>query len=475
MDANEWDLIVIGGGSTGENVADRAVQGGLRTVIVEKELVGGECSYWACMPSKALLRPGQALREARAVPGVAEETGTLDVAAVLARRTKFTSDWDDSGQVEWLEGADISLVRGTARLTGELEVTVTHSDGNSRVLKARNAVAIATGSVAKIPDIPGLREAKPWTSRDATSVTEVPDSLTIIGGGVVGCEMATAFSDLGTDVTLISRGKLLEGMEKFAGDAVVEALRENGVTVMLDTESRSVSRSSDGVTVTTDSGETITSTEVLAATGRDAGTNGLGLDVVGLVDGDWIDVDDTMRVKGVDWLYAVGDVNHRVLLTHQDKYQARAAGDVIAARAKGTHVDDAPWGAHVATADHACVPQVVFSSPEVASVGLTAEQAKKNGLRSRTVDTEIGGVAGAALQRDGYEGTARMVVDEDRGVVIGMTFVGPGISELLHAATIAVVGEVPVARLWHAVPAYPTVSEVWLRLLEAYGRSSASS
>lgn len=476
MQTSEYDLIVIGAGSTGENVADRAVQGGLSAVIIEEELVGGECSYWACMPSKALLRSGQALRAATAVPGAAEAvTGELDVEAVLKRRTSFTSNWDDSGQVKWLKGADITLIRGRARLTGEKEVTVTSPDGTVQVLRARHAVAVATGSSAAVPNIPGLREAQPWTSREATSITEIPESLAIIGGGVVGCEMATAFADLGAKVTVISRGRLLGGTENFAGDAVADILRDRGVTVMLDTGTTSVSRDANGVTIETDTGETVQSAEVLAATGRKARTDDLGLDVVGLNDGDWIEVDDTLRVKGGDWLYAVGDVNNRALLTHQGKYQARAAGDVIVARAKGAPVDDALWGAHVATADHACVPQVVFSSPEVASVGITSAQARDDGLRVRVVDTAIGSVAGAALQRDGYEGKARMIVDEDRGVIVGMTFVGSDISELLHAATIAVVGEVPVVRLWHAVPAYPTVSEVWLRLLEAYGRASASS
>lgn len=474
MENNEYDLIVIGAGSTGENVADRATQGGLRVVVVEDELVGGECSYWACMPSKALLRSGQALRAAQHVPGAEEAvTGDLDVTSVLARRDSFTSNWDDEGQVTWLEDAGIDLVRGRGRITGEREVTVTDADGQTRVLHARHAVAIATGSRASVADIPGLRDAGPWTSRDATSVTEVPNSLAIIGGGVVGCEMAAAYCDLGSTVTVISRGRLLEGVETFAGDAVVERLRARGVTVMLDTGTTSVSRGGDGVRIETSTGETVRADEVLAATGRGARTDDLGLDVVGLTDGDWLAVDDTMRVKGVDWLYAVGDVNHRVLLTHQGKYQARAAGDVIAARASGGSVDDRPWGVHVATADHDSVPQVVFTDPEVAAVGMTGHQAREAGITTRVVDTAIGSVAGAALLRDGYEGTARMVVDDDRGVVVGMTFVGPGVGELLHAATIAVVGEVPVNRLWHAVPAYPTVSEVWLRLLEAYGRPAA--
>ncbi len=476
MKTSEYDLIVIGAGSTGENVADRAVQGGLSAIIVEEDLVGGDCSYWACMPSKALLRSGQALRAALAVPGASEAvTGTLDVAAVLERRTTFTSNWDDSAQVEWLEGASIPLVRGHARLTGEKEVTVTDADGRTQVLRANHAVAIATGSEPKIADISGLRDADPWTSRDATSVEEVPESLAIIGGGVVGTEMATAFTDLGAKVTIISRGPLLGGMEDFAGDAVADALRDRGATVLLNTGTESVSRDGTGVSIRTDSGETVHATKVLAATGRKARTDGLGLDIVGLSDSDWLEVDDTMRVKGVDWLYGVGDVNNRVLLTHQGKYQARAAGDVIAARATGQAVQDFPWGAHVATADHASVPQVVFSSPEAASVGLTAASAKDAGLNVRSVDVEIGSEAGAAIQRDGYEGKARMVVDEDRQVVVGMTFVGPEVSELLHAATIAVVGEVPLSRLWHAVPSYPTMSEIWLGLLSAFGRSSAIS
>jgi dihydrolipoamide dehydrogenase len=183
-----------------------------------------------------------------------------------------------------------------------------------------------------------------------------------------------------------------------------------------------------------------------------------------------MDVDDTMQVKGFDWLYACGDVNHRALLTHQGKYQARAAGDVIAARALGTGVHDNRFGKHAATADHEMVPQVTFSDPEVASVGLTAAAAENAGYDIRVVDYNLGWVAGATVQADGYEGQARMVVDEKRKVILGVTFVGQDVSELLHAATTAIVGEVPIDRLWHAVPAYPTMNEIWLRLLETYGR-----
>jgi pyruvate/2-oxoglutarate dehydrogenase complex dihydrolipoamide dehydrogenase (E3) component len=472
MEPAEYDLIVLGAGVAGENVADRAVQGGLTTALIEHELVGGECSYWACMPSKALLRSAQALRAARQVAGAAQAvTGELDVQAVLARRDSFTSNWSDEGQVRWVEGAGISLMRGHGRITGPREVTVTAPDGSTTVLTARHAVSVATGSDALIPDIDGLRDARPWTSREATSAKSVPASLAIIGGGVVATEMATAYAGFGTTVTLISRSGLLGGMEPFAGELVTKALREQGVTVLLDTATTRVTRSEGGdVVVETGGGCVVTAQEVLAATGRTPRTRDIGLDAMGLTPGDWIATDDTMLVPGFDWLYAVGDVTHRALLTHQCKYQARAAGDVIAARAAGAPVSDAPWGIHVATADHEAVPQVTFTDPEVASVGLTAQAARKAGYEIRTVDYAIGQVAGASLHADGYTGTARMVVDEKRKVVLGVTFVGPDVSELLQAATIAIVGEVPLDRLWHAVPAYPTINEIWLRLLETYGR-----
>lgn len=474
MSTDEYDLIVLGGGPVGENVADRAVQGGLTAVIVEGELLGGECSYWACMPSKALLRSGQALRAARQVAGAAEAiTGELDVPAVLARRNSFTSDWNDAGQVGWVESAGIDLVRGHGRLSGEREVTVTAPDGSTRVLRARHAVTLSTGSDAAMPNIPGLSGAAPWTNREATSAQDVPSSLIVIGGGVVGVELATAYATFGTQVTVLARSGLLTTMEPFVGERVADGLRGLGVDVRLETGTLRVDRDADGVTVTTTDGEQITAAEVLVATGRRPRSADIGLETVDLEPGAWVEVDDTMRVPGTEWLYAVGDVNGRALLTHQGKYQARAAGDVIVARATDAAVDDAPWGRHVATADHAAVPQVVFAEPEVASVGPTADAAREAGLPVKVIDYDLGAIAGSKLRADEYEGQVRLLIDTEREVVIGATFVGPEVDDLLQAATIAVVGEVPIARLWHAVPAYPTVNEIWLRLLEAYGRQSA--
>jgi len=469
-----YDVVVVGAGPVGENVADRAVQGGLSAVVVEERLVGGECSYWACTPSKALLRPADARRGAQRVDGARQAvTGDLDVAAVLERRTSFASGWDDAGQVEWLRSAGIDLVRGRGRLTGEREVTVTGPDGAERVLTARHAVAVCTGTRPVVPDVPGLREARPWTNREALETSEVPDSLVVIGGGVVACELAGAFADLGAEVTMLVRSRLLGADEPFAGELVGEALEERGVDVRLGVSATRV-RVADGVReVECDDGRTVRAAQVLVATGREPQPD-LGLESVGL-EGGWLSVDETLRVldgagEPLGWLYAVGDANHRSLLTHQGKYQARAAGDVIAARAAGRPVDDAAWGVHAATADHLAATQVVFTDPQVASVGLTAAAAEDAGLRVRVVDYDLGAVAGAAIHADGYTGRARMVVDEDRRVVVGVTLVGQDVADLLHAASVAVAGEVPIDRLWHAVPAFPTMSEIWLRLLEAYGR-----
>ena len=479
----EYDVIVIGAGPTGENAADRAVRGGLTAAIVESELVGGECSYWACMPSKALLRPVGAVAEANALNGV---TGAdLDPPAVLKRRDEFASHWKDDGQVTWLDSANITLYRGHGRLTGERRVTV---DGTE--LTARQAVVIATGSRAVVP--PPLKDVAPWTSREATSARAVPGRLAIVGGGVVGCEMAAAWQALGAHVTLIARGRLLERLPSFAGDLVADGLRAAGVDVRLGASVTEAARHGTGavtLTVASDgqhSGGTVTADEVLAATGRSPATGDIGLETAGLEPGSWLEVDDTLRVVGArpirspaigrasggsggssprasNSLYACGDVNHLALLTHMGKYQGRICGDAIAARARG----QAPTVTD--TASRTAVPQVIFTVPEVAAVGLSEAEARDAGIRTRVVEYDIGNIAGAALFADGYTGKAQMVVDTDRRTIAGMTLAGPGVGEMIHAATVAVAGQVPLEALWHAVPSYPTMSELWLRLLESYG------
>lgn len=461
-------MIVIGGGPAGENVAQYAIQGSNRSAaLIEHELVGGECSYWACMPSKALLRPVEVASAAHALPLTGDVH--LDRDAVFARRDAFTSHLDDSGQVKWAEGAGIHVIRGAARLSGERAVTVTGADGEQRTVRARHAVVIATGTTAVVPDIPGLRAAYPWTSRDVTNMHEVPDRIAILGLGVVACEAATWLAALGTQVTMIGGSdRPLERLEPFASQLVLEGLQERGIEVVLGSTMAEVRRSEPedrgvglihGGLVTVRYGDSEGEfEEILVAAGRAPATADLDLETVGVsTDRGYLRVDEHLTVPDVPWLYAVGDVNGKALLTHMGKYQARIAGAVIAARAEGRGVEG---DAFRDLADDTAVPQVVFTDPQVASVGRTAAEADG----ATVVDYNLANVAGASLQRDGYTGQARLVVEGD--LIVGATFAGPEVADLVHAATIAIVGRVPIDRLWHAVPSYPTVSEIWLRLLE---------
>ncbi|MFI9847497.1 dihydrolipoyl dehydrogenase family protein [Nonomuraea sp. NPDC051941] len=482
-DTRTYDVVVIGAGPVGENVADRTTAAGLSTVIVESELVGGECSYWACEPSKALLRPALLRADAGRVPGLAPAAaGPLDTAAVLAHRDRMAAHWNDDGQVEWLKTAGIDLQRGHGRLDGPRRVAVTTPDGGTVHLRARHAVAVCTGSGAALPDdLPGLAALRPWTSREATSARRPAGRLVIVGAGVVATEMATAWQALGTEVTLLARGsRLLPQLEPFAGELVADRLREAGVDLRFgvtvataartDGEVRVTLTASGDGRITASDGGRIVADEILFATGRAPRTGDIGLETVGLTPGDWLATDDSLTVTAVpgDWLYAVGDVNRRALLTHQGKYQARITGAVIAARACGIPLDTGRWSPHAGTADTAAVPQVVFTDPEIASVGLTTAEARRTGRRVHVVDYDLGHVAGALQHDPAYRGRARALIDPDRRTVVGVTFAGPGVAELLHSATVAITGEIPVERLWHAVPPFPTISEVWLRLLETY-------
>lgn len=484
MATDEYDVIVIGGGPAGENAASYAIAGSDRTaVIVERELVGGECSYWACMPSKALLMPGHVLETAKQMPGVQQIVGDsgLDVAAVLARRDSFTHRHDDSSQVKWAQDNNIDVVRGAGRLSGERTVDVIGGDG-PRTLRARHAVVLATGTTANVPE--NLRDALPWTSRDVTNLHDVPRRVVIVGGGVVACESATWLAALGSaEITLVVRGKsLLAASEPFASDLVAKGLKERGVRIMFganiseasrpDTDDTGEGNIHGGPVTVTIGNDEIEADEIVVAAGRTPGSIELGLSAVGLADGKYVDTDDHLTVTGVDgdWLYAVGDVNGRAPLTHMGKYQARVCGDVIAARAENRGIDG---GRYAASADHGKVPQVVFTAPEVASVGLTEKQATDKGFDVSTADVDIA-VAGSSLARDDFGGHAKIVVDKASGTLLGATFAGTEVGELVHAATVAVVGELTLDTLWHAVPSYPTVSEVWLRLVEEHRARSAS-
>lgn len=463
---NEYDVVVIGAGPAGENAADVAARHGLRVAVVESELVGGECSYWACMPSKALLRPGQVLDEVRRVPGAAEAvSGSVDVAAALGRRDALAGGWDDAGQVSWLDSVGVDLVRGHGRLAGERVVDVEAPDGTVTRLEAKRAVVVATGTAAAIPPVPGLADAQPWDNRRITAAKEAPRRLLILGGGVVGVEMAEAWTWLGSEeVTIVEMAdRLLPREEPFVADELGAALTGLGVTVHTGARLESVRRDSPDSPVVATVGlaggpVTVEADEILVGAGRRPKTDDIGAEAVGLVPGKPIDVNDHLQATAVPggWLYAVGDVNGRSLLTHTGKYQARIAGAHIGG------VETSAWG------DTKATPRVVFTSPEVAAVGLTEADAREAGIDVRAVTYDIGHVAGASTLGRGYSGTAKLVVDAGREVIVGATFVGPRVGEILHAATIAIVAETPLRTLWHAVPSFPTLSEVWLRLLEEY-------
>ncbi|MBS1885711.1 MAG: NAD(P)/FAD-dependent oxidoreductase [Actinobacteria bacterium] len=452
----EFDVIVIGAGPAGEVLAGRvAERRDMSVAIVERELVGGECSFYACMPSKALLRPAEVLAEVARVPGAAEAAGgPLDVAAVLRRRDEIVGHLRDDRQLPWLEERGVELIRGHARLEGERRVRV-----GADTLMAREAVVIAVGSGALVPPIPGLAEAAAWSNREITTAGKAPESLVVLGGGVVGVEMAQAWSSLGTQVTVIeAMDGLLPREEPFAGEELRAALEEHDIEVRVGARAAVVGRAGDGYAVRLESGEVVGGERLLVAVGRRPLTADLGLEAVGLEPGRYLEVDDALRVGGREWLYAVGDVNGRSLLTHSGKYQARVAADNILGSDR------------IAVADGAGAPRVVFTDPQVAAVGHTLQTALAAEIAAEAIDLPTAGTAGASFHGRGAPGTTRFVLDREREVLVGVTFVGPEVADLLHAATIAIAAEVPIASLADAVPAFPTRSELWLKFIEAHER-----
>ncbi|WP_116210475.1 dihydrolipoyl dehydrogenase family protein [Streptomyces olivoreticuli] len=438
--AEQVDVVVIGMGPGGEHVAGRLAEAGLSVVGVEAELVGGECPYWGCVPSKMMIRAGNLLAEGRRIPGMAGASQVMPDWAPLARRIRdeATDDWNDRVAADRFTGKGGRLVRGRGRLAGPGRVEV---DGE--VFEARRGVVIATGTKPSVPPVPGLAEVPYWTNRDAVSAKEAPGSLLVLGGGAIGLELAQVYARFGTRVEIVeAMAGLIPAEEPEAGELLAEVLRREGLRIRTGARAAGVRHDVDTFTLTLEDGTELTADRLLVATGRRVDLADLGLETVGL--------DPRARSLKVDGrllaghaLWGVGDVTGHGAFTHVAMYEAEI-------------VIRAVLGEAGPEADYRALPRVTFTDPEAGAVGLTEHQAREKGLRVRTGLARVPSSTRGWIHKAGNDGLVKLVEDADRGVLVGATTVGPMGGEVMYGLAVAVQAEVPVEALRHMIYAYPT-------------------
>lgn len=443
--SESFDAIVIGAGPAGEVASSRLRKQGLRTALIERELVGGECGYWACIPSKTLLRPTEALAEARRTPGLSQPETTW--SEIVKYRDYMIRSLDDTGAVKGYEESGVSVFKGDARITAPRTVEV-----NGTPLCSEHIV-IATGSEAIIPPIDGLQDAGFWTNREATTLSEIPESVVVLGGGPVGVELGQMLRRYGAEVTIVqSADRLIDREEPRVSELIEEALRADEIELVLGQKAVAVKGDASQKTVELDSGVSVTAERLIVATGRKPRASELGLDALGIQLGERGEVPTDERCRVTDGVWAVGDVTGVSLFTHVGKYQARTACADIAGES--------------ASADYRAIPRVVFTDPEIAAVGLTTAQAKDHGLRLLEGRADLMSVARTETYAKGVGGELGVLADRDRGILVGAWAVGPLAGEWIHQAVLSVKAEMPVETLLDTVAQFPTFSEAYLGALE---------